>query len=142
MERITISIADDLLSEFDTYIDAKGYANRSEGMRDAIRHMLAHEFETEAAIENCVGCVSYVYNHKERLLSSKLIEAQHHHHEIPAATLHLHIDPEHCMEATILSGTGQQVKDMANEIISQTGVQYGNLHVIPLKKKPLSMTGT
>lgn len=134
MERITISIADDLLAEFDTYIETKGYTNRSEGMRDAIRHMLAHQSEAEENADNVVGCVSYVYNHKERLLSSKLVEAQHHHHEIPAATLHLHIDPEHCMEATILKGSGQQVKDMANEIISQTGVQYGNLHVIPIKK--------
>ncbi len=135
MERITISIAEDLLAEFDRYIEAKGYTNRSEGMRDAIRHTLAHESETEETAENCVGCVSYVYNHKERLLSSKLIEAQHHHHEIPAATLHLHIDPEHCMEATILSGSRQQVTEMANDLISQTGVQYGNLHVIPIKEK-------
>lgn len=135
MERITISIADELLEAFDTYIDKKGYTNRSEGMRDAIRHMLAHEYESKETSDNCVGCVSYVYNHKERLLSSKLVEAQHHHHEIPAATLHLHIDPEHCMEATILQGTKKQVKDLANEIISQTGVQYGNLHIIPIEKK-------
>lgn len=135
MERITISIADDLLDAFDTYIDTKGYTNRSEGMRDAIRHMLAHEYESEDAPDNCVGCVSYVYNHKERLLSSKLVETQHLHHEIPAATLHLHIDPEHCMEATILTGTKKQVKDLANEMISQTGVQYGNLHLIPINKK-------
>ncbi len=135
MERITISIADDLLEAFDTYIDAKGYTNRSEGMRDAIRHMLAHEYESKESPDNCVGCVSYVYNHKERLLSSKLVEAQHHHHEIPVATLHLHIDPENCMEATILKGTRKQVKDLANEIISQTGVQYGNLHLIPIEKK-------
>lgn len=134
MERITISIAEDLMTAFDKHIEAKGYANRSEGIRDAIRHVLAHKYESEETAENCVGCVSYVYNHKERLLSSKLIEAQHHHHEIPAATLHLHIDHEHCMEATILSGTGEQVKKMANEMISQTGVKYGNLHIIPIEK--------
>jgi len=128
-----MTIEDELLGEFDAYIEAKGYSNRSEGIRDAIRHMLSHETEATREEQNCVGCVSYVYNHKERLLSSKLIETQHHHHEIPAATLHLHIDPEHCMEATILTGTGPQVHKMANEIISQTGVRYGKLHVIPLK---------
>jgi len=133
VERITITIEDDLLEEFDKYISLKGYSNRSEGIRDALRHMLSHETGTNTDLEKCVGCVSYVYNHKERLLSSKLIEAQHHHHEIPTATLHLHIDAENCLEATILSGTGKQVHDMANDIISQTGVRYGKLHVIPVK---------
>jgi len=133
MERITITVEDELLAEFDAYLAKRNYANRSEGIRDALRHMLSHQTEGEAYSENCVGCVSYVYNHKERLLSSKLIEKHHDHPEIPAATLHLHIDAEHCMEATILKGTGEQVHHMANDIISQTGVQYGRLHVIPIK---------
>jgi metal-responsive CopG/Arc/MetJ family transcriptional regulator len=37
------------------------------------------------------------------------------------------------MEATILKGKGREVQAMANDIISQTGVQYGRLHVIPIK---------
>ena len=133
MERITITIEDDLLEEFDEYMDQKGYSNRSEGIRDALRHMLSHESDSDNEQEKCVGCVSYVYSHKERLLSSKLVETQHHHHDIPAATLHLHVDAENCMEATILSGTVQQVKAMANDIITETGVRYGNLHIIPMK---------
>lgn len=133
MERITITIEDDLLEEFDRYLSTNNYSNRSEGIRDALRHMLSHDSEKANEQENCVGCVSYVYNHKERLLSSKLIEKQHHHHEIPAATLHLHIDQENCMEATILKGARSEVQSMANEIMSQTGVQYGRLHIIPVK---------
>jgi CopG family transcriptional regulator, nickel-responsive regulator len=133
MERITITIEEDLIKDFDAYISEKNYTNRSEGIRDAIRHMLVHKIEDDGLEENCVGCVSYVYNHKERLLSSKLVETQHHHHEIPAATLHLHIDAENCMEATILTGTGKDVASLADEIISQTGVRYGKLHMIPIK---------
>ncbi|MEH6475383.1 MAG: nickel-responsive transcriptional regulator NikR [Sneathiella sp.] len=133
MERITITIEDELLAEFDEYMENKGYSNRSEGIRDALRHMLSHESEADDDLEKCVGCVSYVYNHKERLLSSKLVETQHHHHEIPAATLHLHVDADNCMEATILSGTAKQVKEMANDIITETGVRYGKLHLIPIK---------
>lgn len=133
MERITITVEDDLLAEFDTYLGKRNYANRSEGIRDALRHMLSHQIEEDTADQKCVGCVSYIYNHKERLLASKLIEKHHNHPEIPAATLHLHIDAENCMEATILKGTGHEVQTMANDIISQTGVQYGRLHVIPIK---------
>jgi CopG family nickel-responsive transcriptional regulator len=133
VERITITVEDDLLEEFDKYLAKRNYANRSEGIRDALRHMLSHQVEDETADQQCVGCVSYVYNHRERLLTSKLVEKHHDHPEIPAATLHLHIDAENCMEATILKGKGREVQAMANDIISQTGVQYGRLHVIPIK---------
>ncbi len=133
MERITITVEDDLLEEFDKYLAKRNYANRSEGIRDALRHMLSHQVEDETADQQCVGCVSYVYNHRERLLTSKLVEKHHDHPEIPAATLHLHIDAENCMEATILKGKGREVQAMANDIISQTGVQYGRLHIIPIK---------
>ncbi len=134
MERVTISIDDDLLAKFDRYMAMKGYANRSEGMRDAVRRLLADEQVASNDDETCVGCVVYVYNHKERALSSRLVETQHHHHDVPAATLHLHIDSTNCLEATVLSGTVGQVRHLADQITSQTGVKHGRLHIIPIAK--------
>ena len=132
MERITISIEPALLERFDRYIESRGYTNRSEGVRDAIRQLLADErIETNDA-EPCVGCVTYVYNHHERELSSRLVETQHHHHDVPVATMHLHIDPENCLEATVLKGTVAEVRRMADQMTAQTGVKNGRLHMIPL----------
>lgn len=132
MQRITISIDDDLLEEFDRYAETKGYTNRSEGMRDAVRQLLASEQIERKKNAKCVGCVVYVYKHSERALSARLMKAQHHHHEIPAATLHLHMDADNCLEATVLRGTIAEVRNMADQITSQTGVKHGRLHVIPL----------
>jgi len=133
MERITITLEADLLKQFDAYMDAKGYRNRSEGIRDAIRQLLADERIAEDEDAQCVGCVSYVYDHQERLLSSRLMEAQHHHHDIPAATLHLHIDERNCLEATVLKGTVKDVRHLSNHLTSQTGVKHGRLHIIPVE---------
>ncbi|WP_417840485.1 nickel-responsive transcriptional regulator NikR [Terasakiella sp.] len=136
MERITITIDDDLLADFDRLIEMKGYSNRSEGIRDAIRQLVKDQQIAENEEAPCVGCVVYMYNHKERTLSTRLMETQHHHHDIPTATLHLHVDPENCLEATVLHGSVHQVRHMADQITSQTGVKYGKLHVIPLSKPP------
>lgn len=133
MERITVTIDDELLEEFDDLILQKGYTNRSEGIRDAVRQMLSDQKVTEDENAKCVGCVVYMYNHKERALSSRLVEAQHHHHEIPTATLHLHIDAENCVEATILNGPMGDVRMLADQITSQTGVKHGRLHLIPIE---------
>lgn len=135
MERVTVAIDDDLLEKFDRLIASKGYANRSEGVRDAIRLLLADQQVTEDEDAPCVGCVVYMYNHKERTLSSRLVEAQHHHHDTPAVTLHLHVDAENCLEATVLNGSVREVRHLADHITTQTGVKYGRLHLIPVDGK-------
>ena len=132
MQRVTITIDDDLMAAFDGYVARKGYGNRSEGMRDAVRQLLAVEEVARNESAPCVGCVVYVYKHSERALSARLVAAQHHHHEIPAATLHLHLDAETCLEATVLRGTVAEVRAMADQITSQTGVKHGRLHIIPV----------
>ncbi|WP_417789908.1 nickel-responsive transcriptional regulator NikR [Terasakiella pusilla] len=132
MERVTITLEDELLEKFDKLIEEKGYKNRSEGIRDALRSILAEEEVSSNDEAKCVGCVVYMYNHKERTLSSRLVEEHHHHHDIPAATLHLHVDAENCLETTVLNGTVKQVRSMANRITSQTGVKHGWLHIVPL----------
>lgn len=135
MERITVTIDDGLLEKFDELIELKGYTNRSEGIRDAVRQMLADQQVASDEDARCVGCAVYMYNHKERALSSRLIEAQHDHHDIPAATLHLHIDTENCVEATVLNGTVRDVRNLADQITSQTGVKHGRLHLIPIDEE-------
>jgi CopG family nickel-responsive transcriptional regulator len=132
MQRITVTIEDDLLDRFDGLIAAKGYANRSEGVRDAVRRMLADQTIESDEAAPCVGCVVYTYNHTERSLAARLIEAQHHHHDIPTATLHLHIDPQNCVEATVLKGAVRDVRRLADHIMSETGVKHGRLHMIPV----------
>lgn len=136
MERVTVTIDSELLREFDELVDRKGYTNRSEGIRDAVRQMLADQkIETDGDAK-CVGCVVYMYNHNERALSSRLVETQHHHHDISAATLHLHVDADNCVEATVLNGTVRDVQNMADHITSQTGVKHGRLHLIPIGDAP------
>ena len=132
MNRVTISIDDELMEQFDRYVELKGYTNRSEGIRDAVRHLLALEQISSSQDAQCAGCIVYVYDHRERALSTRLVETQHHHHDIPAATLHLHLDSATCLEATVLRGTVAEVRALADRITSQTGVKHGRLHIIPL----------
>ena len=48
MQRLTITIDDDLVVEINRFIAARGYANRSEAFRDLARSGLQN-FSTEAA---------------------------------------------------------------------------------------------
>jgi CopG family transcriptional regulator, nickel-responsive regulator len=133
MERITISVDDDLVAEFDRFMERKGYANRSEAFRDLLRERLRADRLESGAAEHCVACLSYVYNHHERELARRLTRTQHDHHDLGHSTLHVHLDHDHCLEAVILRGPAEAVRRFAEAVIAERGVHHGRVHLIPVE---------
>jgi CopG family nickel-responsive transcriptional regulator len=141
MQRITITIEDDLLAEIDAAAKERGYQNRSEIIRDLARAGLQQSTEDAAPSGPCVAALVYVYDHAARDLSRRLVENYHGHHDLSMATLHVHLDDDNCMEVTALRGTGAEVQHFADHIIAERGVRYGRLVMIPTeagKKKAAS----
>ena len=62
MERITISLDEPLARAFDNLIHERGYANRSEAVRDMIRRELENRRLEKVEAPHCVASLSYVYN--------------------------------------------------------------------------------
>ena len=61
--RFGVSMDENLLQRFDTLISRKGYANRSEAMRDLIREHLVEEEWREKGRE-MVGTITMGYHHQ------------------------------------------------------------------------------
>jgi CopG family nickel-responsive transcriptional regulator len=131
MERITISMDEDLAARFDALIARRGYSNRSEAMRDLVREALDQERLTDDPGSVSFGALTYVYNHHERELASRITRAQHAHHDLAVATLHVHIDDDNCLETVILNGPASDVRAFADALCASTGVRHGRLHLIP-----------
>jgi len=107
MQRITITIEDDLLAEIDTAAKARGYQNRSEIIRDLARAGLQQSAEDTAPSGQCVAALVYVYDHAARDLSKRLVQTFHGHHDLSLATLHVHLDHDSCLEVSVLRGPPQ-----------------------------------
>jgi CopG family nickel-responsive transcriptional regulator len=131
MQRITITLDDDLMDELDRMIAAQGYQNRSEAIRDFTRAGMQQAAQKSGKSGNCVAALVYVYDHAARDLSRRLVENYHGHHDLSVATLHVHLDDDNCMEVTALKGTGAEVQHFADHIIAERGVRYGRLVMIP-----------
>lgn len=127
MERVTISLDEPLLAEFDRYIARKGYQNRSEAVRDLVRERLEQDPPADAERGYSVGCVSYVYDHHRRELAQRLTSVQHEHHDIVLSALHVHLDHENCLEVTLLRGPTADVRAFAETLIAETGVRHGHI---------------
>jgi len=133
MQRITLSIDDDLLETLDRHMKAHRYASRSEALRDILREHQARERLDGPSEGNglCVATLAYVYDHETRDLGRRLTRAQHRHHDLQVATLHVHLDHDSCLEVSVLRGPVKAVRALADDTMSQRGVRHGELHVIP-----------
>jgi CopG family nickel-responsive transcriptional regulator len=108
MERITMSMDEELARDFDRMVQDRGYTH-------------------------CVANLSYVYNHHERQLTERLTEAQHQHHDLVVATMHVHLDHEHCLESTVLKGPTIEVRAFADRTQAERGVRHTALNLVTVQ---------
>lgn len=130
MERITMSIDESLAKEFDAMIAKRGYTSRSEAMRDLLRREVESDRAARDARGHCVASLSYVYNHHVRDLAERLTEAQHAHHDLVVATMHVHLDHDHCLEVEVLKGSTQAVRGFSDRIRAERGVRHAAVNLI------------
>ncbi|MEK6699632.1 MAG: nickel-responsive transcriptional regulator NikR [Nitrospirota bacterium] len=124
--RFGVSIDSQLIKKFDALINRKGYATRSEAIRDMIRDTLVEE-EWEAGAQETVGTITIVYNHHTRELEHALTDMQHKSFHQIISTLHVHLDAHNCLEVLVVKGTGQEIKKIADRLIGTRGVKHGKL---------------
>ena len=130
MQRVTITIEDELLAAVDLLMQQRGYESRSEAVRDIIRERINRE-RLEAPAARCVAVLSYVFDHQTRDLPGRLTRAHHDRHDLSIASLHVHLDHDSCLEVSVMRGAHDAVRGFADTLASQRGVRHANLHVIP-----------
>ncbi len=131
MQRVTITIDDELAAELDRFMEGRGYANRSEAIRDLARSGLQQAATEVAGSRQCVAALVYLYDHEARELPKRLTRDFHDRHDLALTTLHMHLDHESCMEVTVLKGRGAEVQKFADHIIAERGVRHGHVVYLP-----------
>ena len=114
MQRVTLTLDDDLLAALDALSARRGYHNRSEAVRDILRDALNQDPPSPESRRG-YAVLSYVYEHEKRELASRLVATQHHHHDLSVATL---------------KGDMAEVQHFADDVIAQRGVRHGHLQCL------------
>lgn len=128
LSRIGVAIDSDLLDRFDQHINGRGYTNRSEAFRDLIRDQLVGS-ASENPETRVVATVTLIYDHHVRMLSEKLTDIQHDSHHNILSTLHVHLDHDNCLEVIVMKGISEEVRRLADALISTKGVKHGRMVV-------------
>ena len=125
LKRFTISIEQELLADFDTYMQQHQYKNRSEAIRDLIRERFVQN--EWAADKDVMGVISLVYDHHKPQVQEKITALQHEYHHQIVSTTHVHMDHDNCLEVIIIRGKAEKVQALADNLLALRGVRYGKL---------------
>ncbi|MBD3421632.1 MAG: nickel-responsive transcriptional regulator NikR [Chitinivibrionales bacterium] len=134
LTRFGVSLPTDLLTRFDKDIKRKGYANRSEAVRDLIRHNLVAS-EWQHSTSETAAAVVLVYDHHKKGLTEHLTTEQHAHHDNIISTMHAHLDHDNCIEVILLRGKANDVKTIAEKLASAKHVKLGKFIPATLGKE-------
>ena len=129
IERIGVSLEEELLSRFDKLIAKKGYQSRSEAIRDLVRQQLSGEHLADPKAK-AVAAVFVVYDHHSTKLMEKLTHLQHSHLLQTISSMHIHLDEHDCLEVIVLRGKVAEINKMAENMLSQKGVKLGKINLV------------
>lgn len=132
MQRITITMDDDLVAELDAHIDASGAFNRSEAIRDLVRRGLAAR-NRDRDSAGCYGVVSYAIDHSVRDLGRRVPQGRLDRHDQTVAALSVPVDHSSTVDVVVMRGTVGSVTDYAEGLFLERGILHGALHLIPVE---------
>ncbi|MCU0833539.1 MAG: nickel-responsive transcriptional regulator NikR [Chromatiaceae bacterium] len=124
--RFTVSLPRPLLDELDRRLVARGYASRSELVRDLIRARMVEDAWAEGE-EEVAGVLTIVYDHHQRDLSQQIVDVQHRNFIHVIATTHVHMDHHNCLETIIIRGRPAEIERLCLEIEGLRGVRFAKL---------------
>jgi len=124
--RFGVSIEENHLKRFDSFISSNNYKNRSEALRDLIRIALVEE-EWENADEEVAGAIVLVYNHHKRELVDKLLDIQHDYNKYIISSQHIHLDHDNCLEIIVVKGSMKFIQEILSKLKSAKGVKHASL---------------
>ncbi len=125
VERIGVSLEGPLLSEFDRWVEARGFASRSEALRQLVREALVKA--RVASGGDVVGTITYVYRHDVSGVTHRILHRQHDFLGSIRATAHTHLNEEMCLEVLIVQGKAHRIAELADHLRTARGILFQDI---------------
>lgn len=130
MQRVTVTLDDDLLSALDRLMARSNATNRSEALRELLRQALRAELPAD---RDCIGVMSYVIDPSMRGLGQRVPQSRQARHDATLAALAVPLDHDTTVEVAVMKGRVGDVETYANSLFLERGVWHGHLARIPVR---------
>ena len=126
VSRISISLPENLLDEFDQIVSERGFDSRSQAICDIITRQIIEHREVVGE-EIMTGTINLVYDHTVAEIQKKLQDLQYEYLDEVISTLNVNLTPPNTMAVILVQGPANKLKVIANKMTTLRGVVTGNL---------------
>jgi CopG family nickel-responsive transcriptional regulator len=128
ISRISISLPEELLSDLDSMVEARGFATRSQAVNDML-HQFLIEHKNRLGDDIMVGVVTVLYNNAIPGLQKQLADLQVEFLDEVISSLHVHLAHNQTMEVVLVQGPARKLQTIADQMTSRRGVISGKMHL-------------
>ena len=121
MTIISISIPEELLDKLDSSIKKRGFASRSEILRQAIRSFMEEYRSLETFTGEVTATVTVIYTKAAK--NERMLSIQHEYGDVVLTFLHTHVDEDNCMEVMVVKGPIEDLRKLTNALKANKGVK-------------------
>jgi CopG family nickel-responsive transcriptional regulator len=126
-----------MISELDSMIKKRGFASRSEIIRDAVRNYIVDMNTMEQLKGETLAVITLIYEMGKETVLKEINSIEHKYEDIIYTSTHTHFK-ERCIEVIITKGDGVRIKELLELITKVRGVQYvkltSSIHRFPTGK--------
>jgi CopG family nickel-responsive transcriptional regulator len=120
--RVSFSVEEPLLAQFESYLSDNGYPTRSEAIKGLMRQALVEQEWQKGT--DVAGAISVVYDHHKRGTMDKLVAVQHDFGPLIVCTQHVHLDHHNCMEIIVVRGRAPEIRKLLVRLKSVKGIKH------------------
>ena len=128
VSRISVSLPESLLRQFDDMVNKRGFESRSQAIAEMINDRLA-EHKEQLGEEVMAGAITLVYDHSTPGLQKQLADLQHVFLDEVISSLHVHLMHTTTLEVIIVQGPVNRLQHIADRLLTCRGVITGKLQL-------------
>nr|MDO8081507.1 nickel-responsive transcriptional regulator NikR [Candidatus Freyarchaeota archaeon] len=132
MTVVSITLPEDLLAQFEKFMETRGYYSRSEAFRDAIRNLIAESEINKLGVEKSAATIMVISEYKRSDVENRISEFRHEFDDIIIENIHRHIKDQYCLEILIAEGESKKLLDLMGRIRGIRGIQQVKAVFMPI----------
>jgi len=129
VSRISMSLPEELLSDLDRMVAARGFQSRSQAVNDMLYGFLV-EHKRQVGDDVMVGIVALFYDNSVSGLQKQLADLQFKHIDEVISSLHVHLMHNQTMEVILVQGPARTLQGIADKMTACRGVISGKMYLI------------
>lgn len=132
MTVVSITLPEELLQQFEKFMETRGYYSRSEAFRDAIRNLIAESEINKMGEEKSTATIMVTSEYGRKDVENRIAELRHEFDDIIIENIHRHIKDQYCLEILIAEGESKRILDLMGRIRGIRGIQQVKAVFMPI----------